>query len=484
RVMQPWAGPGYGFQFIPRVGMEVLVSFLGGDINRPVVVGCLPNHTNHHPHQTPEHKTRSGISTKSSPDAEGYNELMFEDHAGAERISIRAQHDLVEEIRNDHRTHVHNDQRLDVEGESHLNVRGASAATFHANRECTIAGAQQLRVSSTQTVHVGGHATGVYEEGLLVTAGDALDLEAGTDASITAEATLNLNAGGDLNITAGGPVEDDEVPTGMIAVTANRGLELRGQTNVTLASEERIALRCGDSAVILTPTEVIIQAPQLRLVAGERVEIGMEEGASTVYTANVDQSGEAVVVASAGASLSLGEDARLGGATVTLGDRDSAASTGHDEEEEELHDLHIRVCEAGHHPIAERTYLLVVGSRRYQGETDADGMLNEQVLATAVSGQLSVWPESYPNGRRITYDVFLNDLGEPDTPLGASQRLANLGYLPRGSTITAEEAVEGSESARQLRLAVEAFQDWHPDLEPDGTLDGDTARALREVHGD
>src|SRR5262249_40965481 len=79
RTMQTWAGTGFGSQFVPRVGMEVLVMFVGGDVDRPMVIGCAYNATHPHPFSLPTQKTRSGIRTQSTLGGGGFNELSFED---------------------------------------------------------------------------------------------------------------------------------------------------------------------------------------------------------------------------------------------------------------------------------------------------------------------------------------------------------------------------------------------------------------------
>ncbi|MFO0630566.1 MAG: type VI secretion system tip protein TssI/VgrG [Polyangiales bacterium] len=114
RVVQPWAGPGWGHQFIPRVGMEVLVTFLGGDTDLPVIVGALYNGANAPPFGLPASKTRSGIRTSSSLGGGGHNELSFEDATGAEQVLLHAQRDWDASARRDHTRDVGRDERVSV----------------------------------------------------------------------------------------------------------------------------------------------------------------------------------------------------------------------------------------------------------------------------------------------------------------------------------------------------------------------------------
>jgi type VI secretion system secreted protein VgrG len=91
RVMQPWAGPHWGHQFIPRVGMEVVVMFVTGDADKPIVLGSVWNGERPEPYALPAQRTKSGIKTQSVGNPHGYNELSFDDRAGAERVHLRAE---------------------------------------------------------------------------------------------------------------------------------------------------------------------------------------------------------------------------------------------------------------------------------------------------------------------------------------------------------------------------------------------------------
>ena len=94
RVSQEWAGAGYGSTLIPRCGQEVLVAFLDGDPDQPLIVGRVYNNIQRVPYKLPDHKTRSGWKSDSSPGSEGYNEILIEDQQGSEIVYHQAQHDL------------------------------------------------------------------------------------------------------------------------------------------------------------------------------------------------------------------------------------------------------------------------------------------------------------------------------------------------------------------------------------------------------
>ena len=125
RVSQGWAGSGYGMIAIPRVGQEVLVAFLEGDPDHPVVIGRLFNNTSRVPYNLPEHKTRSTWKSDSTPNSNGFNELMFEDAKGRELVYVQAERDLEKLVKRNEAISVGNDRRTSVGAvdESHVGVR-------------------------------------------------------------------------------------------------------------------------------------------------------------------------------------------------------------------------------------------------------------------------------------------------------------------------------------------------------------------------
>jgi type VI secretion system secreted protein VgrG len=129
RVSQPWAGTGYGFQLIPRVGHEVLVGYLEGDPDQPIVVGRVYSMLNRVPHKLPDHKTRSTWKSDTSPHDEGFNEIMYEDKKGEELFFVQAQRDLQKLVKREEVERVHDD-RLVVVGKDRSAVVKTVDATL------------------------------------------------------------------------------------------------------------------------------------------------------------------------------------------------------------------------------------------------------------------------------------------------------------------------------------------------------------------
>jgi type VI secretion system secreted protein VgrG len=165
RVAQSWSGGGWGAQFIPRVGMEVVVTFLEGDPDRPLVTGCVYNGTHPPPFGVPAHKTRSGLRTQSSTQSHGFNELSFEDAAGSEQVYLRAQRDLDEVVLRDHSARVGRDDVTQVTRNQSLHVAGDQSARVDGNRRDRVSldhaarvdGNRETAVGQDETLRVEGH---------------------------------------------------------------------------------------------------------------------------------------------------------------------------------------------------------------------------------------------------------------------------------------------------------------------------------------
>ncbi|MGC2530243.1 MAG: type VI secretion system tip protein TssI/VgrG [Candidatus Acidiferrum sp.] len=134
RVSQPWAGTNWGSIFLPRIGQEVIVDFLEGDPDQPIITGRVYNDKNMPPYKLPDNQTRSGVMTRSTPKGSSstFNSIIFEDKKGSELLRIHAErsmtesveadsreyvgHDRLTTIGNDRKTHIKQNDNLHVEG--------------------------------------------------------------------------------------------------------------------------------------------------------------------------------------------------------------------------------------------------------------------------------------------------------------------------------------------------------------------------------
>ncbi|MDL0438395.1 type VI secretion system tip protein TssI/VgrG [Stutzerimonas frequens] len=188
RVSSSWAGDRYGGIAIPRVGMEVLVTFLEGDPDQPLVTGCLYHKEHQVPYDLPANKTRTLFKTLSSPGGGGYNELRIEDRKGAEQIYVHAQRDWDENVEHDQKIRVGHERHDTVEANSYSEFRAEEHRTTHADRKTEIRANDHLTVGNSQHLKIG---TGQFIE-----AGNEIHLSSGLKVVLEAGSELTFKAGG------------------------------------------------------------------------------------------------------------------------------------------------------------------------------------------------------------------------------------------------------------------------------------------------
>ncbi|WP_276487830.1 type VI secretion system tip protein TssI/VgrG [Ectopseudomonas mendocina] len=198
RVSSSWAGDRYGAITIPRIGMEVLVTFLEGDPDQPLVTGCLYHAEHVVPYDLPANKTRSVFKTLSSPGGGGYNELRIDDRKGAEQIYIHAQRDWDENIEHDQKIRVGNERHDTVEANAYSHFKAEEHRTTHADRKTEIKANDHLTVGDSQHIKLGN--------GQFIQAGQEIHLSSGLKVVLEAGSELTLKGGGSFIKLDGGGV--------------------------------------------------------------------------------------------------------------------------------------------------------------------------------------------------------------------------------------------------------------------------------------
>jgi type VI secretion system secreted protein VgrG len=173
RVAQIWAGSGFGGIHLPRIGQEVIVDFLEGDPDRPIVTGRVYNALNKVPYTLPDNQTQSGIKSRSTLNGteDNFNELRFEDKKGQEELYIQAEKNMTTLVKNDQSTTVKANRSagitasdsVSVGGDRSLSVTGKRTVTVTKSNTETYKDNREIRVTGTNTFDVIGAHTGIYE---------------------------------------------------------------------------------------------------------------------------------------------------------------------------------------------------------------------------------------------------------------------------------------------------------------------------------
>lgn len=265
RVAQTWAGAGWGTIFIPRIGMEVVVDFLDGDPDRPLVTGCVYNATQTVPYALPDNKTRSTIKTNSSTGGGGFNELRFEDKAGSEEVFFQAQKDYNKVVLNNETVNITQDTTTTVQkgnrsvtisegnntftvskGDNTFSVStGKNTSTVEGDNSLTVntgknsvtvsTGDNELTVSqgkNSRTVSLGNDETtvSVGDHKLTVSAGSST-ISAGQEITIKAGTKITLQVGSNsITIAA----EGITISAAKVTATAESSMSLTASANMSL----------------------------------------------------------------------------------------------------------------------------------------------------------------------------------------------------------------------------------------------------------
>ncbi|MFZ5893117.1 MAG: type VI secretion system Vgr family protein [Myxococcota bacterium] len=279
RVAQLWAGTGFGGIHIPRIDQEVIVEFLEGDPDRPIVTGRVYNENNMPPYTLPDNKTQSGIKSRSVTKGtdSNFNELRFEDKKGEEELHIQAEKNMTTLVKNDQSTTVQNNRSagitasdsVSVGGDRSLSVNGARTVTVTKSNTETYKDTRAVRVTGTNTFNVIGAHTGIYEN------------------------TRTLTIKGPDKVTVQSVGKTDDV-TGKFEQKASSEYVANQGENQLLLTGAQAKLKNSQCSVDLSGGKVTITAPE---------GIELKVGSNTI---SIKNDGTISVTASATASLSAG----------------------------------------------------------------------------------------------------------------------------------------------------------------------------------
>jgi type VI secretion system secreted protein VgrG len=257
RVSQGWAGKAWGTLFTPRIGTEVIVSYVDGDPDRPLVTGTVYNATQTVPYTLPDDQTKSTIKTMSSKTGTAGNELRFEDKKDSEELYLHAQKDMTVLVENDRNTTVTNADTLTVskanksvtvsKGDESLTVtEGKRTITVTAGDEThTVGGKRTLKVTGDSTHtneakfthNVTGDYTLKIDGNLTIEAGGTISIKSGTTFANEAGTAMTNKAGSDLTNEATSALKNKGMTVASEATTelTNKGVtvtnDASGQLN-------------------------------------------------------------------------------------------------------------------------------------------------------------------------------------------------------------------------------------------------------------
>jgi type VI secretion system secreted protein VgrG len=300
RVSQAWAGSGFGAIHLPRIGQEVVVDFLEGDPDRPIVTGRVYNDANMPPYSLPANQTQSGFKSRSSKGGSpaNFNEIRFEDLKGSEEVYVQAEKDLDSLVKNnetrsvgvDRTVKIGHDEALSVGNNRTVSVSANETITVGGNESVTISGNETVSVTGNESVTIGGNETvsvtgnktetitgsrsrqvggsetvvvagaqsiavaaaqSVAVAGartIAVASGESVNVAADKSESIGGGLTLSVS--GDRSETVGG--DDSANITGGLSLTIGKDGVVKGGQSLVFDAADEITLKAGDASITLS----------------------------------------------------------------------------------------------------------------------------------------------------------------------------------------------------------------------------------------
>src|SRR5215831_10241199 len=309
RVSHPWAGKGWGAISIPRMGQEVIVDFLEGDPDQPIITGRVYNAEQMPPYGLHDEQVISGIKSNSTKSRGGYNEFIMDDTKGKELIRVHGQYDMDSTIEHDLREHVLHDRSRDVTNNETIaigrnrteTVGGNETLTVSQNRTETVLGNETLsvaqnrsrQVTQNETVTVvltRTHSVGVNEMinvgaaqevtvggAQTVTVGAAQTVTVGLERAVTVGLNQDVNIGTNLSENIGNNHQedvgkDDTLKVGnKLTIDADDEIVIKtGQASITMKKDGTITLQ-GKNITIKGSGQIVVQASKDVVMKGQNI---------------------------------------------------------------------------------------------------------------------------------------------------------------------------------------------------------------------
>ena len=319
RVAHPWAGKNWGMVAIPRIGQEVIVDFLEGDPDQPIITGRVYNAEQMPPWELPANKTQTGVLTRSSKGGSGANAnaIRFEDKKGSEQLWIHAEknqdievendethwvgHDRTKTIDNDETTHVKHDRTETVDNNETITIHGMRTETVDKDETITIHMNRTETVDKEENITIHGGRTEKVDKEESITIGGGRTENVSKDESITIGGGRTENVAKDESITIGGGRTEK--------VAKDESITISGGRTESVSKDESITISGGR-------TENVSKDEGVTVGGGRTVSVGKDD-ALTVAKNLVIDAGDSVTIKTGSASITMKKDG-----TITIKGKD------------------------------------------------------------------------------------------------------------------------------------------------------------------
>jgi type VI secretion system secreted protein VgrG len=335
RVSQPWAGKGWGSVATPRIGQEVIVDFLEGDPDQPIITGRVYNAESQPPFGFPAGAVLSGIKSQTHKGG-GYNELSMDDTAGKEKITIHGQYDMNSTIEHDQTLTVHNNrtdtidvddsetvggnqkwsvgknrdatigvnETLTVGGNRTKSVTGNETVTISGDREATVSGSETVTVTLQRTHSVGINETISVGAAQEVSVGGLQTISVGAIQNVSVGANQSTDVGRNMSVSAGGKIDqksgkDFTIGAGAkFAAQAKSDFSAGAGGTMSLKSTKDFSAQSDAKSLVGAKDELVLQCGSAKIML-------KKDGTIEIEGKDITLNGSGKIVATASGDMNL-----------------------------------------------------------------------------------------------------------------------------------------------------------------------------------
>jgi type VI secretion system secreted protein VgrG len=289
RVSQPWAGKAWGGVAIPRMGQEVIVDFLEGDPDQPIITGRVYNAEQMPPYALPGNMTQTGIKSRSSKGGgpDNFNEIRFEDMKGSEQLFIHAEknqdievendethwvgHDRTKVIDHDEKSHIKHDRIRQVDNDEHITVDRDRSETVHRHKTIQIDGNHSENIDGTMSVTIGKTLTENVLINYAETVGGAMEMTVGAALAITVGALMAETVAGSKTESIGGSKTESTGKDKTLKIGKNYTQSINENCAVTIGKDSKETI--DGQQVIGVKKEAMLKAKKVQITADDEISL-------------------------------------------------------------------------------------------------------------------------------------------------------------------------------------------------------------------
>ena len=305
RVSHPWAGKAWGAVATPRIGQEVIVDFLEGDPDQPIITGRVYNAEQMPPYELPANKTQSGVKSRSSLGGSpaNFNEIRFEDKKGSEQLFIHAEKNQDIEVENDESHWVGHDRKKTIDHDETTHVKHDRTETVDNNEKITIGVNRTENVGAEETITIGGNRTITVNKSETATVALQRTHTVGINETITVGAAQEITVGAVQAITVGA--------NQTTSVGGSQSTSVGGGQSTTVGKDQSNTIASNQTTGVGKNLSTTVGADESRKVTGGRsTDVGKDDATKVAKNWVID-AGDSVTIKTGDASITMKKDGTI-----------------------------------------------------------------------------------------------------------------------------------------------------------------------------